>query len=44
MSYHHRKPRGFGFVEFLDPRDSEDALYALDRTVVMGREIQVCAR
>jgi len=28
-------------VEFLDPRDADDAMYALDRTMVGGREIQV---
>ncbi|KAF5841380.1 hypothetical protein DUNSADRAFT_13248 [Dunaliella salina] len=40
--YYTGKPRGFGFVEFLDPRDAEDAMYALDKSFVGGREIQVC--
>ncbi|KAJ9505785.1 hypothetical protein QJQ45_021493 [Haematococcus lacustris] len=39
--YYTGKPRGFGFVEFRDNRDAEDALYALDRTVVGGREVSV---
>ena len=30
-----------GFVEFLDIRDAEEAIYNLDRTVFGGREIQV---
>lgn len=36
-----RKPKGFGFIEFRDTRDAEDALYALDRTTYGGREISV---
>ncbi len=36
-----RRPKGFGFIEFVEPRDAEDALYALDRTVVGGRTITV---
>lgn len=35
------RPRGFGFIEFRDPRDAEEALYKLDRTMFMGREISV---
>ncbi|KAL6755322.1 hypothetical protein V8C86DRAFT_2679070, partial [Haematococcus lacustris] len=42
--YYTGKPRGFGFVEFRDNRDAEDALYALDRTVVGGREVSVGVR
>lgn len=36
-----RRPRGFGFIEFKDSRDAEDALYHLDRSTFMGREISV---
>jgi hypothetical protein len=35
------RPRGFGFIEFKDNRDAEDALYHLDRSQFMGREISV---
>lgn len=37
----HRRPRGFGFVEFLDDRDAEDAMHGLDRSMLGGREISV---
>lgn len=36
-----RKPRGFGFVQFLDEQDAEDAMNALDGKVWGGREITV---
>lgn len=35
------RARGFGFIEFRDPRDAEEALYHLDRSTFMGREISV---
>ena len=37
-----RRPRGFGFVEFMDERDAEDAMYGLDGKNFGGREISVC--
>lgn len=35
------RARGFGFLEYKDPRDAEEALYQMDRSVFMGREISV---
>jgi hypothetical protein len=35
------RARGFGFLEYRDPRDAEEAMYKMDRTVFMGREISV---
>ena len=37
------RPKGFGFIEFLDRRDGEEAIYNLDRTMFGNREIQVGA-
>ncbi|EFN54489.1 hypothetical protein CHLNCDRAFT_17896, partial [Chlorella variabilis] len=39
--YYSGRPKGFGFIEFLDIRDAEEAIYNLDRTMFGGREIQV---
>uniref|UniRef100_A0AC34FJ35 RRM domain-containing protein n=1 Tax=Panagrolaimus sp. ES5 TaxID=591445 RepID=A0AC34FJ35_9BILA len=36
-----RRPPGFGFVEFEDVRDAEDAVRALDGTKVGGQRIKV---
>ncbi|KAI4994028.1 hypothetical protein ZWY2020_008341 [Hordeum vulgare] len=37
--YYTREPRGFAFVEFVDPYDASDAQYHLNRTLFFGREI-----
>ncbi|GAQ87189.1 RRM superfamily protein [Klebsormidium nitens] len=39
--YYTGESRGFGFVEFDDPRDASDAQYDMDRSVLAGREITV---
>lgn len=36
-----RRPRGFGFVEFLDARDADDAVRDMDGRTFGGREISV---
>ncbi|KAK2647352.1 hypothetical protein Ddye_014841 [Dipteronia dyeriana] len=39
--YHTGEPRGFGFVQFVDPADAADAKYHLDGSVLLGRELTV---
>lgn len=39
--YYTRQPRGFGFVQFLEPRDAAEAQYYLDHSLIAGREITV---
>ncbi|XP_076467252.1 uncharacterized protein LOC143298303 isoform X2 [Babylonia areolata] len=41
MDYYTRRPRGFAYIQFEDPRDADDALYHLDRTRFYGRELEV---
>lgn len=36
-----REPRGFGFVQFVDPVDAADAKYEMDGYVLLGRELTV---
>ncbi|XP_022948454.1 serine/arginine-rich SC35-like splicing factor SCL33 isoform X1 [Cucurbita moschata] len=39
--YYSGKPRGFGFVQYIDPSDAADAKYELDGQVLLGRELTV---
>ncbi|KAK8628818.1 hypothetical protein V6N13_009401 [Hibiscus sabdariffa] len=39
--YHTGEPRGFGFVQYLDPADAADAKYHMDGYVLLGRELTV---
>lgn len=39
--FHSGEPRGFGFVQFLDPFDAEEAKRYMDRQIFKGREISV---
>ena len=41
VDYYTRRPRGFAYIQFDDPRDAEDAVYNLDRTRFFGRELEV---
>lgn len=34
-------PRGFGFIQYYDHRDAEEAKYQMDGQVLLGREITV---
>ena len=36
-----RRSRGFGFVEYRDPRDADDAMYKMDGSNIGGRDITV---
>ncbi|KAG9456394.1 hypothetical protein H6P81_000902 [Aristolochia fimbriata] len=39
--YYTREPRGFGFVQFVDPADAAEAKYQMDGQILMGRELTV---
>ncbi|KAH7440422.1 hypothetical protein KP509_04G106400 [Ceratopteris richardii] len=39
--FHTGEPRGFGFVQFLDPYDAAEARRQMDRQIFKGREISV---
>ncbi|OMO68742.1 hypothetical protein COLO4_29433 [Corchorus olitorius] len=39
--YYTGEPRGFGFVQYLDPADAADAKYHMDGYVLLGRELTV---
>ncbi|KAL4198540.1 hypothetical protein AMTRI_Chr03g46400 [Amborella trichopoda] len=36
-----REPRGFGFVQYVDPADAAEAKYRMDRQILLGRELTV---
>ncbi|GLT77685.1 hypothetical protein SLA2020_492490 [Shorea laevis] len=39
--YYTGEPRGFGFVQYIDPADAADAKYQMDGCVLLGRELTV---
>ncbi|KAL5806297.1 hypothetical protein ACOSQ3_029206 [Xanthoceras sorbifolium] len=39
--YYTGEPRGFGFVQYVDPADAADAKYHMDGYVLLGRELTV---
>ncbi|KAK3020338.1 hypothetical protein RJ639_045322 [Escallonia herrerae] len=39
--YYSGEPRGFGFVQYVDPADAEEAKYYMDGQVLLGRELTV---
>ncbi|XP_020258351.1 serine/arginine-rich SC35-like splicing factor SCL33 [Asparagus officinalis] len=39
--YYTGEPRGFGFVQFVDPADAADAKYEMDGRILLGRELTV---
>ncbi|CAI9263831.1 unnamed protein product [Lactuca saligna] len=39
--YYSGEPRGFGFVQFLDPADAAEAKYQMDGQILMGRQLTV---
>ncbi|KAF4656221.1 splicing factor [Perkinsus olseni] len=41
LDYYSRRPRGFGFVEFSDPRDADEAKAAMDGKRIGGNAIEV---
>ncbi|KAK4792233.1 hypothetical protein SAY86_022668 [Trapa natans] len=39
--YYTGEPRGFGFIQYMDPADAAEAKYQMDGYVLLGREITV---
>lgn len=37
----HSEPRGFGFIQYLDAADAEEAKYQMDGQVFQGRPLTV---
>ena len=42
QDYKSGRPRGFGFIEFYDERDADEAMHELDGADVDGNRIEVC--
>ncbi|XP_038696765.1 serine/arginine-rich SC35-like splicing factor SCL33 [Tripterygium wilfordii] len=40
-NYHTGEPRGFGFIQFVDPSDAVEAKHHMDGQVLLGRELTV---
>jgi RNA recognition motif-containing protein len=41
LEYGSRRPRGFGFVEFVNPDDARGAIREMDQTEIAGNKIEV---
>lgn len=41
LDYYTRDAKGYGFVEYEESRDAQEALHALDRYRLLGRELEV---
>ncbi|KAK3014757.1 hypothetical protein RJ639_007942, partial [Escallonia herrerae] len=39
--YYSGEPRGFGFVQFVDPADADEAKYQMDGQILLGRQLTV---
>ncbi|KAL3841172.1 hypothetical protein ACJIZ3_025763 [Penstemon smallii] len=39
--YYTGEPRGFGFVQYVDPEDAAEAKYEMDGQILLGREMTV---
>ncbi|KAA8516951.1 hypothetical protein F0562_017231 [Nyssa sinensis] len=39
--YYTGEPRGFGFVQYIDPADAAEAKYQMDGQILLGRELTV---
>ncbi|KAL8217256.1 hypothetical protein R6Q57_024093 [Mikania cordata] len=39
--YYSGEPRGFGFVQFIDPADAAEAKYHMDGQILQGRQLTV---
>ncbi|KAK1267449.1 Serine/arginine-rich splicing factor 33 [Acorus gramineus] len=37
----HKEPRGFGFIQYMDPADAAEAKYQMDGQILHGRELTV---